>query len=78
MGSIIKGEKVRVDAVASLSSVCAGEPHASPSPGRAGATVELLRVDGRVHALQVRCRCGEVTVVEIEYESDPGGPEANE
>jgi hypothetical protein len=30
----------------------------------------VVRLDGRVHAIELTCRCGEVSVIEIEYESD--------
>ena len=61
MRQIIKKEQVRVDE--------AGTP-ARPSrsaAGPQGPAVELVRVDGRVQALEVRCACGEVTVIELAY-----------
>ena len=30
--------------------------------------VRLVHVDGRVQAVEVTCRCGDVSVLEIEYE----------
>ena len=34
--------------------------------------VELLQDEGVVRAIQVRCSCGEITVLEIEYPSGSG------
>ncbi len=48
-------------------------PAPLPAAGKAASSgaepaVELLRRDGVVHGLQVTCGCGEVHVVELEYE----------
>ena len=37
----------------------------APTPG-----VRLVRLDGRVSAIEVTCRCGEVSVLELEYENE--------
>jgi hypothetical protein len=34
-----------------------------PTPG-----VRLVHVDGQVQAVEVTCRCGDVSVIELEYE----------
>jgi len=67
--SIIKHDRVRLgDCDAEL-------PAALPARARGGVrckkSVQLLREAEIVHAIEVRCSCGEVTVVEIEY-----GPQA--
>jgi hypothetical protein len=38
----------------------------APVPG-----VRLVRLDGRVQAIEVTCRCGEVTVLDLEYGDAP-------
>jgi hypothetical protein len=35
------------------------------------ANVQLLHIDGQVRALEVRCGCGDVTVVELDYDAVP-------
>jgi hypothetical protein len=59
------------------------EPGAQPSPAaplprrpqRGKKKVELLRVQGRVRALELTCSCGEKTVVELGYGDEaPGAP----
>ena len=68
MRQIIKKDHVRVDEQ--------GAP--TPTGGRrAGASptsVEVVRVDGRVQVLEVRCACGEVSVIELTY-GDAASPE---
>ena len=65
MPSVIKKQLVQLDDV----------PAPAPRP-RPEATseeappVRLLRANGVVHALEVRCNCcGELTVVELEYDA---------
>jgi hypothetical protein len=68
--SIIKHASVRLDAGPSAVSPALPKNRAS----RAGQKhVELLRVDGRVRALEITCACGETTVVELDYADDPKG-----
>jgi len=64
--SIIKHDRVRV-----------GEPcparQQGAKPGASAAArpakkAELVRHDGEVRAIEVTCACGEVTLVEVEYE----------
>lgn len=52
---IIKKHNVRVEAAAP----CGGSKSA-----------ELLEQGGVVHAIQVRCSCGELTVIELDYAAD--------
>ncbi len=61
MGHVIKRDRIRV--------VPAG-----PKPARAKASashdekaVRLVRVDGRVQAIELTCTCGQVSVLEIDY-----------
>lgn len=39
-----------------------------PPPG-----VRLVRLDGRVSAIELTCRCGDVSVLELEYDDDATG-----
>jgi hypothetical protein len=32
--------------------------------------VELVRVGARIHALELRCSCGETTLIELDYPED--------
>jgi hypothetical protein len=72
MSTIIKKNRVRQV-----------EPGTQPSPEaplprrpqRGRKKVELLRVQGRVRALELTCSCGEKTVVELDYAGEaPDGP----
>lgn len=63
--AIVKHHQVRTPAGVAF-------PHGSRSASgserpRAEATAELLRIEGVVRALQVRCSCGETVVVQLEY-----------
>jgi hypothetical protein len=35
--------------------------------------VRLLRIEGAVQALEVTCSCGELTVVELDYQASKEG-----
>jgi hypothetical protein len=51
----------------------------APVAVRGEKTVELLEDEGVVHAIQLRCACGEITVIELEYGAAPAAtapPEA--
>ena len=65
MKSIIKNELVRLEA--------APRRRAKPRQPRTDCmkSVQMLRIDGQVRALEVRCNCGEVTVVELDYDEIP-------
>ncbi len=41
-------------------------PRAGAPPIQKGA--RLVHVDGRLHAIEVTCSCGEVMLIEIDYE----------
>lgn len=63
--SIIKHDRVRIDAGAP---VAAFEPAPEPCAGRSVPKgVRLLERDGRVHAIELTCACGDVSVVELDY-----------
>jgi hypothetical protein len=60
MPSIIKSSSVR--------EAHPGTPSSRPrSSAACEKSVELLRQDGVVHALQITCSCGDTTVVELDY-----------
>lgn len=59
--SIIKHHAVRLDPDEAPASALPQRPRAGQK------RVELLRVDGRVRALEITCACGEKTVVELDY-----------
>lgn len=63
MEPIIKKERVRV------------APEGSPAQRRRGhaKVVNLLRLEGRVHAIEFVCSCGETSVIELEY-GEPDAP----
>ena len=42
---------------------------AEPAPPERAAEVRLLRAGAEVRGIELRCSCGETTVLEIEYES---------
>ena len=47
--------------------------HRRPRPARHSAArkgARLIHVDGRLQAIEVTCACGDVMVIEIEYESE--------
>lgn len=58
MNPIIKKDQVRAGA---------GARPGGPRRGHAK-VVNLLRADGEVRAIEFRCTCGEVSVIELEYE----------
>jgi hypothetical protein len=47
---------------------------AAAEPEHASKRARLIHVDGRVAGIEVRCDCGEVTVLELDYESTPSSP----
>jgi len=79
--TILKRDRVRVQAPPDPAAARRGSgPARRASDGAAGdcaKSVRLLREGGVVHALEVTCSCGEVTVVELVYPNpDPAvGPE---
>ena len=74
MRNVIKKDRVRIEAPAP--STAAGGA-ASRSAGAVPATaVRAVEVDGRIHAIEVTCRCGVRSVVELEYDDDGPGAAA--
>jgi hypothetical protein len=76
MSSILKRTEVRLGASAAASPPADGPlPAASSRPrGQHAKRVELVRVGDRVHALELRCSCGETTLIELDYPEDaPNG-----
>jgi hypothetical protein len=80
MKQVIKKDHVRVGESAeaaaengtngSSRAPAARSPHAH---GSRGPGAHLVRIDGRVQAIELTCRCGDVSVLEIDYE-DPTQP----
>lgn len=70
--SIIKHDRVRFGE-ASPARAQAAKPGA-PSAARPAKKVELVRHEGEVRAIEVTCACGEVTLVEVEYEAQGAAP----
>lgn len=66
--AIVKRQHVRLETPACAPARAAVE-HA---PGTSGASsVRLLRLDDQTHALEFTCACGDVALIEIEYETNP-------
>ena len=68
-GSVIKREQVRLDEPGP-----AREPRAparAASCGSAPARVRLIQIEGRTQAIEFTCRCGEVSLLELQYEKTP-------
>ena len=69
MRKVIKKECVRIDGSGAAQ---AGRSARSTDrvPG-----VRLIRLDGRVHSIELTCRCGDVSILEIEYDGAEAQPE---
>ena len=70
--AIIKNDCVRVEPGVEEpgSALPARAGSATPPKGQARCqkSVQVLRENDVVHAIEVRCSCGELTVVELEYD----------
>jgi hypothetical protein len=64
MQAIVKKQFVQVDAQEHTAAV-----RGSAAPRSCKKSVRLLRIEGAVQALEVTCSCGELTVVELEYQA---------
>jgi hypothetical protein len=76
MSSILKRTEVRLGASGAASPAADAPLAAVPTRPRGlhAKRVELVRVGERVHALELRCSCGETTLVELDYPEDaPNG-----
>ncbi len=71
MQTIIKHDRVRVaDAESDVPSALPSRSApmgGAKSQARCKKSVQLLREKDVIHAVEVRCSCGEVTVIEFEY-----------
>lgn len=80
MSAIIKSSNVRQDDSQASESPAPAVPSARlAADGAHAKQVELLRVGERVHALELTCSCGEVTLIELDYpgrDEDTEGPHA--
>ena len=69
MRSVIKREQVREEhgprpksQRESRADACSGA--GAPAPG-----LRLVEANGRVHAIELTCKCGEVSLIELEYDT---------
>ena len=74
MASIIKSDHVRVQERTSPGA--AGT--AASTRQRHAKTVELLRIEGRVQAIELVCTCGEKTLIELDYDQSERTEEATD
>ncbi len=67
MKQVIKKDQVLVNesAAAAVEGPAVRTPRAH---GPRGPGVHLVRIDGRVQAIELTCRCGDISVLEIDYE----------
>ena len=73
MRNVIKKQSVLATDSSTATAAPAADLGVEDSGGRAPAPgVKLVRVEGRVEAIEVTCRCGDVSILEVEYE-DPAG-----
>jgi len=63
---IVKRQHVRLE----TSAACA-TARAAGTPAHGAPTVRLLYLDDATHALEFTCACGDVALIEIEYETTP-------
>lgn len=68
MQAIVKKQFVQVDAQEH-----AAAARGSSAPRACKKSVRLLRIEGVVQALEVTCSCGELTVVELDYQASKEG-----
>lgn len=71
MTPIIKRDRVRLAEGQPAPGAGADAGAGQPARGRHAKEVELVRIDGEVRAIELRCRCGEVSVIELSYEPQP-------
>jgi hypothetical protein len=76
MNTIIKHDRVRVGEPSSTTPPALPARSAAANAARNGTrckkSVQLLREEDVVRAIEMRCSCGEITVVEITYGSQAG------
>lgn len=66
-----EGERAEGAGDTSSRMACTPRARAAHAPG-----VNLVRIDGRVQAIEVTCRCGDVSVLEVDYEETTPSMEA--
>ena len=73
---IIKNQNVRfeVGRPEPLTGGGAAEEAQAPDAERCAKSVRLMQSEGLVHAIELRCSCGEVTLIELDY-SEPESAE---
>ena len=74
MTSIIKSDHVRV----LEQSATAGVGPVATARHSHEKTVELLRIEGRVQAIELLCSCGEKTLIELDYDQAEKTEEATD
>ncbi len=67
MGTVIKNNQVRVDAAGNGAEGNRRRVHAK--------SAKLLEFEGEVRAIEFRCSCGDITVLELDYEPVGGASE---
>ncbi len=70
MKNVIKKQFVRVEDRVAKTDHPELTPVAQGAAAKASPGVRVVRVDGQVQALEVTCRCGDVSVIELEYEAE--------
>jgi hypothetical protein len=71
MQHLIKRERVQVDG--SAAGTRTARTGSVAAPGVTPARARCVRVDGRVRAIELACRCGATSVVELEYDEPAAG-----
>jgi len=62
--SVLKAKSVRAQEGAAAAPATGAQ---SAARSRCAKSVQLLSVQGAVRAIELRCSCGEATVIELEY-----------
>ena len=68
MKHVIKKDQVRVTAATAENGAPQAPAAGIHAHGHRGPGVHLVRIDGRVQAIELTCRCGDTSVLEIDYE----------
>jgi hypothetical protein len=71
MQSIIKSRSVRATDATSGHDAGGVPAVSSGRKARCQKSARFVRADERVHAIEITCSCGEVTVVELDYPQSP-------
>jgi len=65
---IIKRDRVRVDEAPTVLAASGAGKRSAPAPRPHEPVARLVRLDGRVSAVELTCACGEVTLIEFEVD----------